>query len=70
MQKGLDYYSNLFTSNNRFIFIKDIKLQEVLYQFSSYVSFIYFEEILKQNTSEELSRNEVTHYFYLSWFNY
>ena len=54
MQKTLKYYINLFKTNNRFIFIEDIKLQEVLYLFSGYVSYIYFEEIIKQNISEEL----------------
>jgi len=54
MQKKLIYYSNLFRKNNRFSFIDDIKLQDALYLFSGYVSFIYIEEILNKNLSEEL----------------
>jgi hypothetical protein len=42
MQKKLVDYSKLFKSNKRFIFIEDIKLEEILYLFSGYVSFIYY----------------------------
>lgn len=54
MQKKLVDYSKLFKSNKRFIFIEDIKLEEVLYLFSGYVSFIYYEEIINKNTCDEL----------------
>ena len=52
--KSLEDYVNSSKKNKTFSFVKDIKLQEVLYLFSGYVFFIYFEEIIKQNISEEL----------------
>ncbi|NUJ98110.1 hypothetical protein HGA92_04990 [Candidatus Gracilibacteria bacterium] len=54
MEKELDYYISLFKSNSRYSFIKDIKLQEILYLFSGYVSFIYYNELEENNYSEYL----------------
>ena len=54
MQKDLIYYTKSLKDNNRFEFIEDIKLKEVLYLFSAYVTFIYIEEIKNKNLSEEL----------------
>lgn len=54
MQKDLNYYISLFKDNSRYDFIKNSKLQETLYLFSGYVSFIYYDELIKNNYSEEL----------------
>lgn len=52
MKKELDYHISLFKSSSRFKFIKDTKLQEILYLFSGYVSFIYSIELEKSNWEE------------------
>lgn len=52
MKKELDYHISLFKSSSRFKFIKDTKLQEILYLFSGYVSFIYSIELEKSNSEE------------------
>ncbi|MDD2870756.1 MAG: hypothetical protein PHS49_02100 [Candidatus Gracilibacteria bacterium] len=53
-EKELEYYRNIFLANNRYIFISDSKLSNTLYLYSAYVSYIYFEEIKKNNYTEEL----------------
>jgi hypothetical protein len=54
MKKELSYYISLFQDNERYAFIEDIKLQKILYLFSGYISYIYFENIKDSSLEEEL----------------
>lgn len=67
MEKELDYYISLFKSNSRYSFIKDIKLQEILYLFSGYVSFIYYNELEENNYSEYLKEIKAHTIFVYLW---
>lgn len=53
MKKNLKEYINKSKINSSFEFIKDEKLQDILYLFSGYIFYIYFEEI-KLLEDEEL----------------
>lgn len=66
-EKELEYYRNIFLANNRYIFISDSKLSNTLYLYSAYVSYIYFEEIKKNNYTEELKEIKSHTIFIYLW---
>ena len=56
--QNLENYVNSSKNHKTFEFVKDIKLKEVLYLFSAYVFYIYFEQFLKsedENLKEMLA---------------
>gem|GEM_PF-2467878 len=55
MKKELNHYISLFKINSRYGFVEDIKLQELLYYYSGYISFIYYDEVKENGYSEELN---------------
>ncbi len=58
---------NYLKKNERFEFIKDIKLKEALYLFSVYVSFIHYEDIKNKEYSEKLKEIKSHTIFVYLW---
>lgn len=67
MLKNLENYINKSKNNSSFKFIKDVKLQEILYLFSWYIFFIYFEEIKNIEYSEETKEIKAHTIFVYLW---
>jgi len=66
MKKNLNYYKNYFNNLNTFEYIKwDIKLKDALYDFSSYVYFLNYEEIMKGEDEELVKMKIHTAFVYL-----
>ena len=66
MKKNLNYYENIFKELDTFGYIKwDIELKKSLYEFFSYVSFLYYEEIYKWSDEELVKMKIHTAFVYL-----
>ncbi|MDQ7009051.1 MAG: hypothetical protein Q9M94_02045 [Candidatus Gracilibacteria bacterium] len=67
MKKGLNEYVEANKKELKFEYIKgDIKLKDTLYQFSAYVSLLYYEEIEKSDDDDELMEMKIhTAFVYL-----
>ena len=66
MKKNLEYYKKFFKDLNRFEYIEwDIKLKDALYEFSAYVSFLYYEEIMNWEDEELVKMKIHTAFVYL-----
>ncbi len=66
-KKELEYFRDIFLTNNRFLFISDSTLSNSLYLYSAYVSYIYFVEILESDYSEELKEIKSHTIFVYLW---
>lgn len=66
MKKNLNYYENIFKELDTFWYIKwDIELRESLYEFFSYFTFLYYEEIIKWEDEELVKMKIHTAFVYL-----
>ena len=67
MQKNLKYYVALFQDIWRYDFVQDINLHEILYLFSGYISYIYYEDIVNGDLEEELKEIKAHSIFVYLW---
>jgi hypothetical protein len=66
MKKNLNYYENILKDLNNFEYIKwDKELKESLYEFLSYFTFLYYEEIIKWEDEELVKMKIHTAFVYL-----